>query len=233
MPQFVRGSDGRIYEIQDSGDGAGVFAIMIIAAMMAAYNAYLWLLSHYIFVGCITLFGFITWVGWVYHEHQQGESRNAIGKKISSFLLILVGFGLFINGWSRAGEVNTISEPVQQPAATVQPKAPKKTTVPPQPTKTNPNLSDNPNPTQANNIGEKSPTEIGYVKTEYGSPLRMRSFPSDTAKIVIMVKNGEAVTILEYAKEEAVVNGERGHWCKIKYGNNEGWAWGKFISKEK
>ena len=90
MPKFIRGSDGRIYEIPDSGGGMGVFAIMMIAAMMAAYNAYLWLLYHYIFVGWITLFGFITWVGWVYHEYQQGEAKLAIGKKIGSFLLILV-----------------------------------------------------------------------------------------------------------------------------------------------
>jgi hypothetical protein len=237
MPEFVRGSDGRIYEIRDSGDGAGVFAVMSIAAMMAAYNAYLWVLSHYVAVGWITLFGFITWVGWVYHEYQEGEGSQALGKKIGSFLLILLGFTLTTQGYFSSREQK---DPVQQPVTQPLPTTPvrqqtgvnRKTT---QPVPENTTAVTQPVKPVAPSTSEPAPPNpsTGYVKTQQGSPLRLRALPSDTARTVVMIPNGAAVTILGYDKNEVVIKGERGRWCNIKFWKDEGWAWGNFIVPNK
>jgi|GEM_PF-2224777 len=78
----------------------------------------------------------------------------------------------------------------------------------------------------------ESAVSIGYVKTKTGSTLRMRKEPSESSEILIMIPNGSPVIILGYDDHFSVVNGENGKWCKIKYNEKVGWAWGSFIVKK-
>ena len=101
--EFVRGSDGRIYEIEDSNRGGGVFVGVMMVMMGAAYvleQAYLWLISHYLLIGIFSLFGFITWVGWIYHEYQQKEATKSMIKKILGIVVIFAGLNVAANGYT-------------------------------------------------------------------------------------------------------------------------------------
>jgi hypothetical protein len=75
----------------------------------------------------------------------------------------------------------------------------------------------------------ESAVSIGYVKTKTGSTLRMRKEPSETAEILLNVPDGSPVIILGYDDHTSIVNGETGKWCKIKFNDKTGWAWGSFI----
>lgn len=114
--EFVRGSDGRIYEIRDTDAEGGIFFFFIavfIAIVSAVYTAYLWLLSHYIFVASISLVGFITWAGWVYHEYQQKEGAKEIGYKILSLLLVFAGFSMAVSGFTRSLNESNLRKKIQ------------------------------------------------------------------------------------------------------------------------
>jgi hypothetical protein len=83
-------------------------------------------------------------------------------------------------------------------------------------------------PTASTPVTE-SAVSIGYVKTKTGSTLRMRKEPSETAGILINVPDESPVIILGYDDHASIVNGETGKWCKIKFNDKTGWAWGSFI----
>jgi hypothetical protein len=103
--EFVRGSDGRIYEISNPDAQGGIFIFftaVFMAIVSAVYTAYLWLLAHYFFVASISLIGFITWTGWVYHEYQQKEGYKGFMYKFLSLLLVFAGFSLAISGCSKS-----------------------------------------------------------------------------------------------------------------------------------
>jgi hypothetical protein len=114
--EFVRGSDGRIYEIEDSnrsgGIMVGVFMVMI-AIASAVEQAYLWVLSHYLIMGMISLFIFITWTGWVYHDYQQKEMTKKLGLKFLTTLIILSGFYVSATGFSKSRQESTLRKAIQ------------------------------------------------------------------------------------------------------------------------
>jgi hypothetical protein len=104
-PQFVRGSDGRIYEVRDPNREGGImffFLFLFLGIVYAIYSAYLWLLQHYWVVSCLTLVGFITWTGWVYDDIQKNKTYDGVGKKIWAALMVLAGFVVAFNGFSAA-----------------------------------------------------------------------------------------------------------------------------------
>lgn len=103
--EFVRGSDGRIYEIRNPDAEGGIFFFFVaifLAILSAIYAAYMWLLAHYFFVASMSLVGFITWTGWVYHEYQQKEGTKQILYKIISLAMIFAGFSLSISGYKQS-----------------------------------------------------------------------------------------------------------------------------------
>jgi uncharacterized protein YraI len=71
--------------------------------------------------------------------------------------------------------------------------------------------------------------KTGYIQTEKGSSLRLRSEPTETSAVMTNIPNNSRVVILGYDKKYQVVNGEVGKWCNVQYGSTSGWAWGKFV----
>jgi len=114
--EFVRGSDGRIYEINNDDSGSGLFIgfILVLIAIMAALQAaYLWLLSHYMMVGTIAIIGFVTWTGWVHHEYQQKEGSKSMLRKIISLLLILAAMSVASTGYSKVSQEKNLRNKIQ------------------------------------------------------------------------------------------------------------------------
>ncbi len=104
-PQFVRGSDGRIYEVRDPNREGGImffFLFLFLGIVYAIYSAYLWLLQHYWIVTGLTLVGFITWTGWIYDDIQKKQTYDALGKKIWALVMVIAGFVVALNGFSLA-----------------------------------------------------------------------------------------------------------------------------------
>ncbi len=104
-PQFVRGSDGRIYEIHDNDREGGImffFLFIFLAIAYAIYSAYLWLVQHYWIVTGVSLVGFITWTGWVYDDFQHKKNYDALGKKIWALVMVLAGLIIATTGFSQA-----------------------------------------------------------------------------------------------------------------------------------
>jgi hypothetical protein len=115
-PTFIRGRDGRIYEIRDPDreGGAAVFFLAIFMGIAyAMYSAYLWLLEHYWMVASISLVGFITWVGWVYDDYQKERRYDAIIKKIWAFAMVIAGFVIASNGFSAAVKGDRLLRAIQ------------------------------------------------------------------------------------------------------------------------
>jgi len=73
------------------------------------------------------------------------------------------------------------------------------------------------------------PTSTGYIQTQKGSNLRLRSQPSEQAPVIANVPNGMTVSILGYSDHFEEINGEKGKWCNIIFNGKIGWAWGGFI----
>ena len=73
---------------------------------------------------------------------------------------------------------------------------------------------------------------IGYVQTEKGSDLRLRTLPKIDSEITATIPNKTAIIILGYEESYSVVNGENGKWCQINYDGKVGWVWGNFIVKK-
>jgi len=72
-------------------------------------------------------------------------------------------------------------------------------------------------------------TQYGTVKTKQGSPLNLRSKPSEKATIITQIPNGSEVQILAYDNEVTLVAGEKGKWYNVLYDDNIGWVWGNYL----
>ena len=72
---------------------------------------------------------------------------------------------------------------------------------------------------------------IGYVQTEKGSDLRLRTLPKIDSEIIATIPNKTAIIILGYEESYSVVNGENGKWCQINYDGKVGWVWGNYVVK--
>jgi len=68
-----------------------------------------------------------------------------------------------------------------------------------------------------------------FVQTKHDSTLRLRAAPSEQAAIVSNIPNGSALTILRYADQFTMLNGEKGKWCQVNFNGTVGWAWGGFL----
>lgn len=114
--EFVRGSDGRIYEIEDPNRGGGIM-IGVVMGMMAIASAleqaYLWILSHYWLTGILTLFVFITWTGWVYNDYQLNEMTRKFVLKFLTALMILSGFYVSAKGFSHSRQESNALKTIQ------------------------------------------------------------------------------------------------------------------------
>lgn len=106
-PTFVRGSDGRIYEMRNDPGSAvggilfvvGIIIAVVVQGLMAVYN---WFIVHYAWTGLFTVLGFITWTGWVHFEHQQGETWKRLWKKFLFLMIIFAGFSMTGTGFTQA-----------------------------------------------------------------------------------------------------------------------------------
>jgi Bacterial SH3 domain len=88
-----------------------------------------------------------------------------------------------------------------------------------------------PPPTQIS-IAFKPDAFAGFVKTKQGSDLRLRAEPSESATVLMNIRNFGSVNVLGYEDKDVVVNGEKGHWYKVRYQEQEGWVWGGFIVRK-
>lgn len=59
--------------------------------------------------------------------------------------------------------------------------------------------------------------------------LNMRDMPSLSSAILLQIPDSSNVDILFYDKEEFVLDGKYGRWCRIKYADQEGWVWGNYL----
>lgn len=59
--------------------------------------------------------------------------------------------------------------------------------------------------------------------------LNMRNCPSLSGDIILKIPNGLEVTILYYDSEEIELEGQQGKWCKVKYDDQEGWVWSRYL----
>lgn len=71
----------------------------------------------------------------------------------------------------------------------------------------------------------------GVVHTK-GSPIRLRSEPSDTAHIIKLIPNNSKVKVLGEDGRIVIVDGESGKWQNVEHEGDIGWAWGKFILRK-
>lgn len=69
---------------------------------------------------------------------------------------------------------------------------------------------------------------LGMVNIE-SDKLNMRSGPSLSNKIILKIPDSSEVDILEYDDEVFYLEGKQGKWCKIRFIDVEGWAWGNYI----
>lgn len=59
--------------------------------------------------------------------------------------------------------------------------------------------------------------------------LNMRQAPRITGELIAKIPNQTFVGVIEFAEREETIDGATGKWCKIKYGNQEGWVWGNYL----
>jgi hypothetical protein len=87
------------------------------------------------------------------------------------------------------------------------------------------------NPGEKSGIGGgiKDNVRRAYVRTEYGSGLRIRSSPSENSDVIVTVPNGSSVIVLSETEDYSLINGEAHKWYRIEYGGSIGWSWGKYI----
>lgn len=70
----------------------------------------------------------------------------------------------------------------------------------------------------------------GVIKTS--SPtLNLRSEASLESDVLIKIPVGSQVSIVYYDDRELLLDGAMGRWCRIKYADQEGWAWGNYVEK--
>jgi hypothetical protein len=70
--------------------------------------------------------------------------------------------------------------------------------------------------------------KLGTIDVE-DSTLNLRREATTDAEVIIRIPDSSLVILLYYANETDTIAGESGRWCKVKYGNTEGWVWGKYV----
>lgn len=68
-----------------------------------------------------------------------------------------------------------------------------------------------------------------FVRTQFGSGLRLRALPSENSDIITNIPDGSEILVISESEEFYALNGEVHKWYKIKYNNFVGWSWGKYI----
>jgi len=63
------------------------------------------------------------------------------------------------------------------------------------------------------------------------STLNLRSQPSLGSKILLKIPANSEVDVLYYDNKTYYLEGKPGKWCRIKYADTEGWAWGNYIKE--
>ncbi len=66
------------------------------------------------------------------------------------------------------------------------------------------------------------------IDVESGT-LNMRDKPLLSSNVIARIPDGSVIDILYFDTETYYLEGERGKWVKVKYANQEGWVWNKYI----
>lgn len=61
--------------------------------------------------------------------------------------------------------------------------------------------------------------------------LNLREKPSLSSRILLKIPANSEVELLYYDTKTYYLQGEPGKWCKIRYADTEGWAWGNYIKE--
>ena len=70
------------------------------------------------------------------------------------------------------------------------------------------------------------------VVTKEKDPLRMRAMPDIASGVIGTIPNGSTIEILGEDDKVTTVDGQSGKWMKVRYNNQEGWAWSGFLQKQ-
>ncbi len=66
------------------------------------------------------------------------------------------------------------------------------------------------------------------INVESGT-LNMRDKPLLSSNIVARIPDGSIVEVLYFDTETYYLEGKKGKWVKVKYADQEGWVWDKYI----
>lgn len=66
------------------------------------------------------------------------------------------------------------------------------------------------------------------IDVESGA-LNMRDKPLLSSNIVARIPDGSVVDVLYFDTEIYYLGGEKGKWVRVKYADQEGWVWDKYI----
>ena len=70
------------------------------------------------------------------------------------------------------------------------------------------------------------------VVTKEKDPLRMRAMPDIGSGVIATIPNGTTIEILGEDDKTTTVDGQSGKWMKVRYNNQDGWAWSGFLQKQ-
>jgi hypothetical protein len=70
------------------------------------------------------------------------------------------------------------------------------------------------------------------VVTKEKDPLRMRAMPDIGSGVIGTIPNGTTIEILGEDDKTTTIDGQSGKWMKVRYNNQEGWAWSGFLQKQ-
>ncbi|MFZ1704886.1 MAG: SH3 domain-containing protein [Saprospiraceae bacterium] len=91
-------------------------------------------------------------------------------------------------------------------------------------------LQSNSEPSQ--NVNSAPNFSTVYVKTKEGTTLRLRSQPSESAKVIDNIPDGTTLDVIGFSEQYEEINGEKAKWCNVIYNGKNGWAWGGFLENK-
>ena len=71
---------------------------------------------------------------------------------------------------------------------------------------------------------------LRYVTASSG--LVLRSNPDRNAERLTAIPAGHAVQLIEEKPEEVNINGTTGHWCYVRFGEQQGWVFGAYLTAQ-
>ena len=71
---------------------------------------------------------------------------------------------------------------------------------------------------------------LRYVTASSG--LVLRSNPDRNAERLTAIPAGHAVQLIEEKPEEVNINGTTGHWCYVRFGEQQGWVFGAYLTDQ-